>query len=64
LQPLTACEQALRKLPLSYSLAFRLRDAGVASAMVCEYVGVEEGSLAGIYRMAEAKLIASPHSNG
>jgi hypothetical protein len=62
LQPLTACEQALRKLLSTYSL--EVADAGVASAMVCEYVGVEEGSLAGIYRMAEAKLIASPHSNG
>jgi hypothetical protein len=49
-------ERALRKLPLSYSLALRLRDAGVASDLICEYLAVEEASLNGIYRIAEAKL--------
>ena len=39
---LSAREQALRKLPLPYSLALRLRDAGVAPEVVCEYVDVEE----------------------
>jgi hypothetical protein len=52
-------EQALRSLPLPYSLALRLRDAGVAPGVICEYVGVEEASLAGILRMAEAKLAAA-----
>jgi hypothetical protein len=52
-------EQALRKLPLSYSLALRLRDAGVAPEMICEYVGVEEAALPGLYRIAEAKLRAA-----
>jgi hypothetical protein len=52
-------EQALRKLPLPYSLALRLRDAGVAPDVICEYVGVEEASLPGVYRIAEAKLIAA-----
>ena len=51
-------EKALRKLPLPYSLALRLRDAGVAREVVCEYVGVEEAALDGLYRIAEAKLIA------
>jgi hypothetical protein len=51
-------EAALRKLPLPYSLALRLRDAGVASEVVCEYVDIEEASLAGLYEVAEAKLIA------
>ena len=51
-------EQALRKLPLPYSLALRLRDAGVASEVICEYVGVEEAALQGVYRIAEAKLTA------
>ena len=46
-------EQALRKLPLSYSLALRLRDAGVAPEMICEYVGVEEAALPGLYRIAD-----------
>lgn len=56
---LTAREQALRKLPLPYSLALRLRDAGVAPEVVCEYVAVERASLDGVYRVAEAKLIAA-----
>lgn len=55
---LDARERALRKLPLPYSLALRLRDAGVAPEVVCEYVGVDEEALDGIYRMAEAKFNA------
>jgi|tagenome__1003787_1003787.scaffolds.fasta_scaffold6445757_1 hypothetical protein len=52
-------ERALRKLPLPYSLALRLRDAGVPREAICEYVGVEDDtSLDGIYRIAEAKLSA------
>jgi hypothetical protein len=51
-------EEALRKLPLPYSLALRLRDAGVAREVICEYVGVEDASLDGVYRIAEAKLMA------
>jgi hypothetical protein len=39
---LSAREWALRKLPLPYSLASRLRDAGVAPDVVCEYNAVEE----------------------
>jgi hypothetical protein len=52
-------EQALRKLPLPYSLALRLRDAGVAPEVICEYVGIEEAALQGVYRIAEAKLRAA-----
>lgn len=52
----TARERALRALPLPYSLALRLRDAGVAPDVVCEYLDVELASLAGLYRIAEAKL--------
>jgi hypothetical protein len=52
-------EHALRALPLPYSLALRLRDAGVAPDVICEYVGVEESALKGIYRLAEAKLTAA-----
>ena len=58
---LTEREQALRALPLPYSLALRLRDAGVAPEIVCEYLNVEEASLQGLYRMAEAKLSAAQH---
>lgn len=49
-------EQVLRQLPVPYSLALRLRDAGVDPALICEYLEVEPESLEGIYRMAEAKL--------
>jgi hypothetical protein len=55
---LGAREWALRKLPVPYSLALRLRDAGVAPEVVCEYVGVDQAALDGVYRLAEAKLTA------
>jgi hypothetical protein len=61
---LSPLEGALRKLPLPYSLALRLRDAGVAPEVVCEYVGVEEAALDGVYRMAEAKLRAVKDETG
>ncbi len=55
----TEREQALRKLPLPYSLALRLRDAGVAPEVICDYVGIEEAAMQGVYRIAEAKLLAA-----
>ena len=48
-------ERALRRLPLPYSLAMRLRDAGVAREVICEYVGVEDASLDGFFRIAGSK---------
>ncbi len=60
----SAIERALRKLPLPYSLALRLRDAGVAPEVVSEYIGVEVDALDGIYRMAEAKFEAAVSSVG
>ena len=44
---------------MPYSLALRLRDAGVAPEVVSEYVGVDEAALDGVYRIAEAKLSAA-----
>jgi hypothetical protein len=52
-------ERALRRLPLPYSLALRLRDAGVSADVICQYVNVERAALDGLYRMAEAKLLAA-----
>ena len=52
-------EQALRRLPLPYSLALRLRDAGVDADVICQYVNVERAALDGLYRIAEAKLLAA-----
>ena len=54
-------ERALRRLPLPYSLALRLRDAGVCTDVICEYVDVGPAALDGMYRMAEAKLLAAQH---
>jgi hypothetical protein len=51
-------ERALRRLPLPYSLALRLRDAGVAAEVICRYVNVE-ATLEGPYRIAEAKSPAA-----
>ncbi|OBI87847.1 hypothetical protein [Mycobacterium sp. 1245805.9] len=51
-------EAALRRLPMPYSLALRLREAGVAHKVIAEYVGVEDSSLDGFYRIAEQKLTA------
>lgn len=51
-------EQALRRLPLPYSLALRLRDAGVAADVICQYLDVEHAALDGMYRIADAKLVA------
>jgi len=52
-------ERALRRLPLPYSLALRLRDAGVSADVICQYLNVEQAALDGLYRMAEAKLSAA-----
>ena len=52
-------ERALRRLPLPYSLALRLRDAGISADLICQYVNVEKAALNGLYRMAEAKLLAA-----
>jgi hypothetical protein len=52
-------EQALRRLPLPYSLALRLRDAGISADVICQYVNVELAALDGLYRMAEAKLLVA-----
>jgi hypothetical protein len=52
-------ERALRRLPLPYSLALRLRDAGISADMICLYLDVEAAALDGLYRIAEAKLFAA-----
>jgi hypothetical protein len=52
-------ERALRRLPLPYSLALRLRDAGISADVICLYLDVEAAALDGLYRIAEAKLLAA-----
>jgi hypothetical protein len=56
---LSESEQALRRLPLPYSLALRLRDAGVCADVICQYLNVEHDALDNLYRIAEAKLVAA-----
>jgi len=58
-EELSQRERALRRLPLPYSLALRLRDAGVSAEVICQYVNVELAALGGVYRIAEAKLLAA-----
>ena len=55
-------ERALRRLPLPYSLALRLRDAGVSGDVICQYVDVEQAALDGLYRIAEAKLLTAQNA--
>ena len=57
----TAREHALRTLPLPYSLALRLRDAGVAPDAICQYLDVGMASLTGLYRIAEARQLVTEH---
>ncbi len=52
-------EQALRGLRLPSSLALRLRDRGVASEVICQYINVEQTALNGLYRIGDAKLLAA-----
>ena len=56
---LSGREEALRRLPLPYSLALRLRDAGAAADVICQYVNIERAALEGFFRIGEAKLLAA-----
>jgi hypothetical protein len=56
---LSARERALRRLPLPYSLALRVRDARVAAEVISEYIGVDQSALDGVFRIGEAKLAAA-----
>lgn len=49
-------EVALRQLPEQYSLALRLRDAGVSNELICDYLAVEPEGLPALFAVAEAKL--------
>jgi hypothetical protein len=52
-------ERALRRLPLPYSLALRLREVGISADLICQYLNIEHDALDNLYRMAEAKLVAA-----
>jgi hypothetical protein len=55
-------ERALRRLPLPYSLALRLRDAGVSAELIRMFVNIEPAALDRLYRVAEAKLVAAQNA--
>jgi len=52
-------EAALRSLPEGHSLALRLRDAGVADDVICEYLHIEPEGLATLLDLARRKLLAA-----
>jgi hypothetical protein len=53
-----AYEAALRRLPEAHSLALRLKSAGVADEVVCNYLRIEPEGLNIFLRIAERKLDA------
>jgi len=50
--------EALRRLPAAYSLALRLRDAGLSGEVIAECLGIEPEALYPLLVLAEAKLAA------
>lgn len=50
--------EALAHLPPAYSLALRLRDAGVADGLIAECLAVEPEAIRPLFDVAEAKLAA------
>ncbi|PBC35515.1 hypothetical protein CJ179_46395 [Rhodococcus sp. ACS1] len=60
--PLTPREQALRRLPQPYSLALRLRDAGVPDDQMCNYLDIDTHALPLLLELADAKLTAALHT--
>jgi hypothetical protein len=51
-----AFEAALRRLPAAHSLALRLKGAGVADEVVCDYLHIEPEGLDTLLQVAEQKL--------
>lgn len=50
--------EAMRHLPDTYSLALRLRDAGLTNELIAECLAVEREALDLLLQVAEAKLAA------
>ncbi len=51
-------EAALRRLPETHSLLLRLRQAGVAAPLICDYLRIEPEGLETLIEVAERKLAA------
>lgn len=52
---------AMRHLPAVYSLALRLREAGLEDELIAECLAVEREALDPLWDVAEAKLAAILH---
>ena len=52
-------EVALDQIPRTYSLALRLRDAGVATELIIECLGIEPEAIGPLLQLAEAKLASA-----
>ena len=52
-------DDALNQLPLPYSTALRLRDAGIPTELIAQCVGVEPDAMETLMHLAEAKLAAT-----
>jgi DNA-directed RNA polymerase specialized sigma24 family protein len=48
--------EAMRRLPPAYSLALRLRDAGLADELIAECLAMQREALDPLLQVAEAKL--------
>ncbi|KAA0108221.1 hypothetical protein [Mycolicibacterium sp. P9-22] len=55
-------EEALRRIPEAHSLALRLRDAGVADEVICDYLHIEPEGLGTLLELAQRKLRAARES--
>jgi hypothetical protein len=50
--------EAMRRLPCAYSLALRLRDAGLNAELIAECLAMQQEALNPLLQVAEAKLAA------
>lgn len=50
---------SLARIPLPYSIALRLRDAGIDDALIAQCIGVDIAALTILMTIAEAKLAAA-----
>lgn len=53
---------ALDRLPLPYSIALRLRDAGIDEAVIAQCLRVEPEAMAMLMSVARAKLAAAGYT--
>jgi hypothetical protein len=51
--------QSLKRLPMPYATALRLRDAGIAEELIADCVGVDLDALPTFMQIAQAKLAAA-----